>query len=255
MAGQSIAPSLSMLREVAFAGTPHPQGAIPTFMSPEAGELLCTQIAQRIRSAALGFTPIGTDDREELTAEAIAIAAGLLESVEIRGKTVTAGNLAYYAVKLVATGRRSTGRSTTDPMHAATQIAGRCQMQSLDEPLAGEADSEGPLCLHETLAAHTEDPAMAAMRRLDWEILVGKLDGATREVLCCLIDGRDLTTLVARLGRSRSSLQNDKHHLARLVRESLGPDALRVSQQLPQWRDDLVAERERVACRYERRAA
>jgi len=37
--------------------------------------------------------------------------------------------------------------------------------------------------------------------------------------LGCLLQGQDLTTLVPKLRRSRSALQNDKDRLAQLVRE------------------------------------
>ena len=43
-----------------------------------------------------------------------------------------------------------------------------------------------------------------------------------------------------------------KRRLAQLVREHLGADILAEVQRLPQWRDNLVANRERLACRYAR---
>jgi hypothetical protein len=54
------------------------------------------------------------------------------------------------------------------------------------------------------------------------------------------------------LNRSRSALQNDKERLARLAIEHLGEDILTEVQRLPQWTDNLVANREKMACRYER---
>ena len=128
-------------------------------------------------------------------------------------------------------------------------------MQSLDDPIAGEPDSDEPQCLHETLAARTEDPATAAARRLDWAKLVSVLDSMACEVLVCLSAGRDLTTLVVKLKRSRSSLQEDKRRLARLVREYLGTDILQQVQSLPGWMNNVVAQHERLACRAERQAA
>ena len=65
---------------------------------------------------------------------------------------------------------------------------------------------------------------MAATRRLDWEPMVAFLDTRTREVLKCLLEGRELTTLVPKLKRSRSALQTDKQRLADLVREHAARD-------------------------------
>ncbi|MCX6922617.1 MAG: hypothetical protein NT154_05290 [Verrucomicrobia bacterium] len=224
-------------------------------MSPQAGELLCTEIVPRIRSLAPGFTPIGADDREEQAQDAIAMAAELLISADRRGKKPSASNLSYYALKLVKQGRRSTGQSTTDAMSPGTQIAGRSSLVSLEQPLNGAWESEEPTCLHDMLAARTEDPSLAASRRLDWAPLVTALDGPIAEVLRCLIEGEDLTTLVPKLKRSRSALQFDKQRLAHLVREHLGEDVLARVQDQPRWRDNIDASRERAACRYERQAA
>ncbi len=225
-------------------------------MSPHAGEMLVQEIAPRIRSSlASSVTQVGADDLGELVQDATAIAARLLISAESRGKEVSAGNITYYAVKLVRQGRRSTGQSKTDAMHPATQLAGRSSLVSFEQPFSSEQDSEEPACLHDTLAAKIEDPATAATRRLDWGYLVKTLDTTTREVLHCLADGRDLTTLVPKLHRCRSALQLDKERLGRLVREHLGEDILVQVQEHPRWRDNVEASRERSACRYERQPA
>jgi hypothetical protein len=225
-------------------------------MSPQAGELLVQEIAPRIRSSLASSVPqVGADDVGELVADGIATAAALLASAEIRGKKVSAGNVSYYATKLVRQGRRSTGQSRTDVMSPGTQIAGRCRVESLDQPIAGEAESDDIMCLHDVLASHSADPSQEAAKRLDWSPLVASLDATARKILKCLVEGVELTTLVPKLKRSRSALQTDKHTLARLAIEHLGADILVEVQRLPQWRDNLVASREKMACRYERQPA
>jgi hypothetical protein len=82
--------------------------------------------------------------------------------------------------------------------------------------------------------------------------LVASLDAPAQAVLLCLVEGGELTTLVLKLKRSRSALQTDKEKLARLAIEYLGTDILTEVQRMPQWRDNLVAAREKMACRYER---
>jgi hypothetical protein len=224
-------------------------------MSPQAGELLLNEVAPRIRSSMPSLMPIGSEDPEELAQDTLAIAAGLLESTERRGKQVTPGNIAYFAIRLSRQGRRSTRYKKNDVMHPATQLCGRSRVQSLDDPIASESDSEEGLCLHDTLAARNEDPAQAATRRLDWTRLVACLDATARAILCCMLEGEDLISLVPKLKRSHTALRNDKRRLAMLVLEHLGEDILRQVQELPAWMDNLVANRETFACRVERQAA
>jgi hypothetical protein len=221
-------------------------------MSPQAGEMLVHDIAPRIRRSVANAAPqVGADDIRELAQDGIAIAAALLASAEARGKKVSAGNVNYYATRLLRQGRRSTGESRTDVMSPGTQITGRCRVVSMEEPVAGEAEGDD-LCLHDVLAARSVDPAVGAAKRLDWDTLLSFLDAMAREVLRCLMQDQELTTLVAKLKRSRSSLQGDKMRLAKLVRQHLGPDILQQVQEQPHWRDSVQASRERLACRYER---
>jgi hypothetical protein len=217
--------------------------------------MLVQEIAPRIRGSLSHAAQVGADDPAELAQDGIAIAATLLASAEARGKEISAGNVAFYATRLVRQGRRSTGQSTTDAMSPRTQIAARCRLESLDQPIAsGEAEGDD-LCLHDVLAAGNADPSQEAAKRLDWKPLVDSLDATARKILHCLMAGEDLTTLVPKLKRSRSSLQNDKMGLARLAIEHLGADILTEVQRLPQWRDNIVAGREKMACRYARSLA
>src|ERR1044071_4096415 len=157
----------------------------------------------------------------------------MLSSAQARGKKLSPGTVSYYAAKLVRQGRRSTGLSTTDVMHPATQIAGRSRMVSLDAPVSTEAETDDILCLHDVLAARSADPSQEAAKRLDWAPLISALDAPTREVLLCLVEGAELTSLVPKLKRNRSGLQQDKNGLAQLVREHLGQDILSQGQEAP----------------------
>ena len=70
-----------------------------------------------------------------------------------------------------------------------------------------------------------------------------------------LVEGTELTLLVRRLRRSRSSLQSDKARLGRKILEELGDEILVMVQTRPAWTTALDALRERLTCRAERRAA
>jgi hypothetical protein len=81
-------------------------------MTTHAGEMLCTEVVPRIRSIVpAAVIPIGAEDADELIQDTIAHAAAMLRSAEGAGKTVTGSTVAYFAIKLTRTGRRSTGSS------------------------------------------------------------------------------------------------------------------------------------------------
>ena len=224
-------------------------------MSPQAGWLLVNEIVPRLRcSIPNSVRPLGCEDTDELVQDGTAIAARMLQSAEDQGKRVSAGNVAYYAVKHLKSGRRSTGSHKLDVLHPVAQLSGRSQVRSLDEPLAGDGGDEEAFTLGDLLTGRTEDPAAEAARRLDWQLLVAQLDHVSAAVLQALADGRDLTLLVRVLGRSRSTLQTHKHRLAGEIRECLGDDILTQVQESPGWHDGIEADRERSACRWERRS-
>jgi hypothetical protein len=210
-------------------------------MSPQAGWLLINEIVPRPRSSIPGSVRLlGSDDIEELVQDGTAIAAHLLHSAESRGKSVTAGNIAHYAVKYLKSGRRSTGFWKSDALHPTAQMSGRSRVHSMDEPLAFAEPGDEPVTLGDALAPHNDDPAVEASRKVDWDKFEQKLDAVAKAILTAMAAGQELTSLVARLGRSRSALQGRKD---RLAGERAG------------WRNNLDSSRERQECRWERAAA
>ena len=222
-------------------------------MSPDTERQLLNEVQPRLRAAIPRRVPMfGAEDAEELVQDGSVIALRLYVSASAAGKTVSPASLAHYAILALKSGRRSTGFKKNDTMHPAAQIRGRARVESMDAPLVeGEAD-DPPLTLHDVLAAKVDDPATTAARRLDWAMVVQALDRTLKAILIALLEGRELTLLVPRLKRSRTSLQADKVRLGRLIRERLGGDILSVVQARPTWRSSLDAIRERFACRRER---
>ena len=217
--------------------------------------ILLNEVDSRLRYAIpLSVPKVGADDDQELLQEGLVIALGMLRAAGNSGEKPTAGNIAFYTLKNLRAGRRSTGCHKNDPLHPASQLSGRCRVHSMEEPVSSNDSGDESLTLGDFLASRAEDPAVEAGRRMDWAQLVQKLDRVARAVLVCLADDRDLTTLVSGLRRSRTSLQNDKQRLARIIRECLGTEILAHVQAKPGWRTNLDAVRERQACRWERRA-
>ena len=81
-------------------------------MSPQAGYILQDQVVPCLRSAIPNVCHcVGSEDAQELIQDSIALAARLMHNVEAQGKTVNPGNIAYYTIQHIKSGRRSTGRS------------------------------------------------------------------------------------------------------------------------------------------------
>jgi DNA-directed RNA polymerase specialized sigma24 family protein len=217
--------------------------------------MLTREVEPRIRSQIHSFVPVGSDDQEEQCQDAVATAAQLLHSVESRAKAgVSAGNIAYFAVKSVKRGRRSYG-SKPDPLHPAALLSCRSRVVSLQEPVKYEEGSEEPLVLGEVLASEAEDPSATGARNLDWQAFTATLDELARTILQCLADERPLLEVAHAAGVSRSTIQIHKNRLTAAVQAFMGPELMQQLQRPPQWRINIRAVREKLACRYERQQA
>jgi hypothetical protein len=149
-------------------------------MSPEAGEMLMGQIAPRLRSAIPKCVhPVGAEDAEELVQDAIATAAQMLHNVEAAGETVTPGNIAYFTILHMKSGRRSVCRSRADVMGCGTQLDHKSCVLSLEEEVGYDEESGEPIALGELLASRADDPSMAGSRNVDWSDFLESTIAAT----------------------------------------------------------------------------
>ena len=225
-------------------------------MNREAERQLLLELEPRLRAAIPRLVPmVGSDDLQELLQDGLVIALGLYRSTRAVGKKVTVGNLAFYTIRHLRSGRRSTGQRQNDVLHPAAQLCGHSRLQSLDQPLSTGDECSEPLTLQDCLAAPVEDPATSAARRLDWAMVLRALDPVAMAILLAVLEGNALALLVPRFRRSRTSLHNDQKRLGALVSRHLGPDILQEVQRPPAWSNDLSSQRQKMACRLERRAA
>ena len=105
-------------------------------MSPQAGWILQEEVVPRLRAAIpRNVNQIGAEDAEELIQDATVMAAKLMDNVEQQGKSVTPGNIAYYTILHMKSGRRSYGTNTSDALGIGTQLNGRSSVNSFDEPV------------------------------------------------------------------------------------------------------------------------
>jgi hypothetical protein len=192
---------------------------------------------------------VGAEDASELIQDTTAHAAALLHRAEAAGKKVAASTVAYFAVKLTRSGRRSTGSSTTDVMHPGTQLAGRARVVSFDEPLGWDDEAGESITLADVFDNRQDDPSMSAARNLDWETFIGNQTRRGRRLLAVVAEGSTLRHGARLLGLSDSGIQLEKKKLALALQEFMGANILSESIKEPLWMNNIMAGRERQACR------
>jgi DNA-binding NarL/FixJ family response regulator len=239
-------------------------------MSPHAGFLLQDQIIPRLKSAVPQVVNcVGSEDHSELVQDATAFAANLIQNAELAGKTVvqcassrrsrnarsvSAGNICFYVIQHLKSGRRSTGSSSADVYGSQTQLKGRTKLTSLEEVAATDEENGGEIFeFHDVLANNQEDPSTRAARRLDWQDLCASLPPRENSIIELMSQGKEFTAIARRLRVSVSTVHTARQKLANKILEFLGVDILAQVQRLPQWKQDLQAIREQMACREERR--
>ena len=213
-------------------------------MSPNAGNILLNEVAPRLHTTVRRQVPaVGCEDAQELTQDAVALAARLLHQAEANGKSVTAGNIAYYALQHAKSGRRSVGYSNADVLGTATQLNGRSLVKSLHAPVPLPEDAEADFL--DLFESEPEDPSCLAARKLDWAAFLATVEERARAILLCVAEGGSLRSVAIRWGVSDSTMQGYKRKLAAAIREFMGADVLTLIVKQPAWKSNLVALRER----------
>jgi hypothetical protein len=127
-------------------------------VSPQAGAVLMEQVAPRLKGMLPRIKPVGSEDQEELFQDGLALAAKMLHDLEQRGKTVTPGNIAYYCLLHLKSGRRSYGCGRTDAMFSSTQLDGKSSVMSLEEEIGYDPETMDAIHLGDLLTCSNDDP-------------------------------------------------------------------------------------------------
>jgi hypothetical protein len=212
------------------------------------------EIAPRLRSAIPKCVhPVGAEDAEELVQDAIATAAQMLHNVEAAGKKVTAGNIAFFTILHMKSGRRSVCRSRADVMACGTQLDHKSCVLSQEEEVGFDEELGEPIVLGELLASRADDPSMAGARNVDWEAFLENSDHRYRAIVGAIAGGLKPGEVAAAVGLSYTQLQWVRLNLAADLMEHMGEQILDASVQAPAWRGDLRVNSERTACLADRR--
>jgi hypothetical protein len=223
-------------------------------LTAQEGYLLVEHIATRLRALVpKSVKPVGAEDTEELVQDAIVIAAQMLHRVELSGKKFTPGNIAYYAVLHMRSGRRSQSATRTDTMAPGTQLDHKSTVLSFEDEVGYDPELDAPITLGELLASDHEDPSMEAARNLDWELFLATHDYRYGVILKGMAEGRTLKDTATTQGEWYPGMWALKQRMAEDVREYLGPDAIAESVRTPRWKASINRDREKTACRADRR--
>jgi len=221
-------------------------------MSPHAESMLLNEIVPRLRVLIPhSVSQVGHEDYEELVQDSTVMAAKMLNSAELRGKKVTPGNIAYYTVLHARTGRRSYAAGSPDVLHPKNRM-NNGEPESLENPVKEDEFGGGPLLLSDVFSNEQEDPSTKAARKVDWEQFASTLNDRCQAVLQTIAEGGRMREVAVKFKISDSTVQNTRNQLAVKIREFFGVDILKEISRLPQWRDNLLAHREMLACREQR---
>jgi len=223
-------------------------------MSPESGTMLLEHIAPRLRAAIPKVVyQVGAENDEELVQDAIVTAAQLLDAVERNAKTVTPGNIAFYTILHLKSGRRSQCRSRADTMAPGTQLDRKSCVLSMEEEVGYDPELDEAVTLGDVLASNREDPAMAAARNIDWALFIETHDYRYGVIIEECARGGTVKDAAHRCGLGYGHTYQIRRKLESDLREFLGEQALEDALQTPRWKAGILADREHAACQADRR--
>ena len=217
-------------------------------MSPQAGWILQEEIVPRIAGAVpRSILCVGAEDSRELVQDGITMAAKMVDRLEQQGKLdkVTPGNIAYYTLQHLKSGRRAGGSSTVDVMASHTQLNGSTVLHSLNEVVSSDECGFEIFELQDVISNDREDPGTVAARKLDWDKFLDQLSHVEQLVVEFLSAGKTLRDVARKVGLSDFTMQRYRKKIAVKALEFMGADILRDIAHMPGWRIDLRPSRSR----------
>jgi hypothetical protein len=207
------------------------------------------QVAPRLKGMLPRSKPVGSEDAEELFQDGLALAAKMLHDLEQRGKQVTPGNVAYYIVLHLKSGRRSHSYGRTDADASATQLDGKSSVLSFETEVGYDPELDEPIRLGEMLTCSNDDPAQAAGRNVDWQEFIDSHDYRYGVLLKDIAEGKTVMDRAKENRQRYSQVRSLKNRMEGELREFMGPDAVADAVRAPRWKADVMAGREKAACR------
>jgi hypothetical protein len=94
---------------------------------------------------------------------------------------------------------------------------------------------------------------MEAARNIDWSLFLATRDYRYGIIIRGMAEGQSLKTTAERSGHLYMSLYGLKEKMAEDVRAYLGDAAIAESVRMPRWKASIARDREKTACRADRR--
>jgi hypothetical protein len=210
-------------------------------MSPQAGWILKDEIAPRIAGAVpRSILCVGAEGHAELVQDGITLAAKMVDRLESPGKLhkVTPGNIAYYTLQHLKSGRRANGSSRVDTYGTGTQLDGITQLHSLNEVVAQSECGFEIFELQDVISQDSEDPSTQAARKIDWDAFMAGLMHIEMLVVEFLSAGKTLREAGRKVGLSDSTMQTYRKRIASKLAGSNGhrhPERHRPNPGLAHW--------------------
>jgi hypothetical protein len=223
-------------------------------MSPQAGWILNEEIVPRLCGAVpQSVRCVGSEDHQELIQDATCMAARMLDRVEQQGKLgkITPGNIAYYTIQHLKSGRRANGSSRVDVFGSSTQLNGASKLHSLSEVVSVSECGDEIFELHDVISNDHEDPSVQAARKIDWDTFLAGLSKMEKLVVEFICAGRTLRQAAHKAGVCDSAMQHHRRKLGQKIIEFMGANIVAESTREPRWRDNILADREKRAVRLE----
>jgi hypothetical protein len=222
-------------------------------MSPENECLLLHHVVPRLRSAIrIAVAHVGSEDDAELLQDGTVMATKILTNATRKGKRVTAGNVAYYTLQHMKSGRRTVGYSGVDVLASGTQLNGRSTVSSIHEQVPMSSETDETIAVSELMSRDEEDPSTKATRKLDWQQFYRTQDRSGRQLLTCIAEGHSTSEIAGQLKLTQPAVRQRTSQLRTALKSFFGPGVIAEVCKAPHWFNDLRAVREHLACCGER---
>jgi len=148
---------------------------------------------------------------------------------------------------------RSYSSGHTDVMGSGTQILYNSMVLSFEEEVGHDDEIDEPVHLGDLLAGHHEDLSTAAARNMDWEAFVDEHDPRYLCIIHDLASGHTMLDTARACGMSYHDVRELREMLVDDLEGFMGSEAIADSMHVHSWRGNILVDREKMACRADRR--
>ena len=121
------------------------------------------------------------------------------------------------------------------------------------EEVGYDSESDEPINLGSLLASGQEYPSNEAARNIDWELFRSTHDYRYGILVTGMAEGQHLKATAEKSGHLTAASTGSRKGWPRICGNSWASTAIEDSLHSPAWKSTLIADKERIACRTDRR--